>query len=655
VQALLLIVVFIILFNVFFGGDNTKERETSVTRHQVKVSISQKEEKTHKNEYDGEISLQEDTEDIKEEHFSKYSGKESQTYRNFRREIRKDLPESNSYSITRGIKVVPKIYNTQITNSSQHSNSVEVEKVKLFGNFILFKDKEGIHLWNLEERKEVFSVNSCDSDNIRDFHASLSGDLLVIGCGRVVKVWNIRYGKLIIEKELENINSVAICGNNLLVASEGDLELYEVSDGKLRKVSSVETGEISSIDCLSEKKAAVYKDETVDIWKILSEKEAFQENILAGDIIADIERRRFFFIKNLRFEGRKVLAIGDGKAVLLNEEGKVEFWDLDSEGKESLLNEIPDGIEIVDADFYRGKLITVDGSLRIRVFSLENRINEVESFSLLNSVEGTLTAQQKTPRKSPRYWYKHQYALVVGINDYDQDPLNSAVADAKAVKRELERRGFKVRFLYNERATKENILKVLDEIRKNINEEDSFVFYFSGHGASLKTSAGVERGFIIPYGAEISLNSSIIEYDKKTISLHFLRDIAYDMKAKHVAFFLDSCFSGLIFEKRGRKSIPQIEMLLQRKAIDILTAGGNQEVYDGGSEHSPFTTALLEALHGNADYNRDGYLTFPEIANYVRKRVLELTANRNQQKPQFDNLVDANEKGEFVFEVITNF
>ena len=650
---LLLIAVFIIFFNIFFGDNSSNEKNIHNT-----VEILTPHQKPADNIDDGEISCQGNTKGIEEEPSNKHPGKEIQTCKDssYRaREQKSEIrpPESGLYSIKRGVKIVPKI-TTQITNSPSYSSYVKAEKVKLSGNFMIFMDKEGIiHLWDLEKKKEVFSVNACDSDNVKDFSISSSGDFLAVGCDKAVKVWNIRYGKLFIEKDLESLDSVAICGNNLLVASEGSVNLYEISEEELHRIGSIETGRISSIDCLTRREVAIYKGKTVAIWRILSEREAFQENILSGDITADTEKRRFSFIKSLRFEARRVLAIGAGKAVFLNEEGKVEIVDLKDKDEESFLPEIPCEAEIVDADFYRDKLVTVDKSLTVRIFSLGEEINEVESFSLLSSgKEETLTAQQETPRRFSRHWYKHQYALVVGINNYKRDPLNSAMADAEAIKKELERRGFEVRSLYNEGATKKNILKALEEIRKNMDNEDSFVFYFSGHGVSLKTPAGVERGFIIPYGAKVSSNSSIIKYEEETISLHDLKDIAYDMKAKHIAFFLDSCFSGLIFEKRGRKNIPRIETLLQKKAIDILTAGGNQEIYDGGPEHSPFTIALLEAFQGSADSNKDGFLTFPEIAKYVRKRVLELTANKNRQKPQFDNLVDTNEKGEFVFKVI---
>ncbi len=89
--------------------------------------------------------------------------------------------------------------------------------------------------------------------------------------------------------------------------------------------------------------------------------------------------------------------------------------------------------------------------------------------------------------------------------------------------------------------------------------------------------------------------------------------------------------------------------ILNRKAINILTAGDDQPVSDGG-DHSPFTQALLNALdRGNLDINdSDGYATFNQLAVYVKEKVEKSTGRR--QRPQFDNL--SLDDGDFVFKIM---
>jgi len=121
------------------------------------------------------------------------------------------------------------------------------------------------------------------------------------------------------------------------------------------------------------------------------------------------------------------------------------------------------------------------------------------------------------------------------------------------------------------------------------------------------------------------------------------------MKSKHIALLLDSCFSGLAL-KRSIAQVKEMNFdyyndLLSRKSINILTAGDDQPV----SDISPFTKAIIEGLYNKGlDINdRDGYVTFTELAAYVKDKV-EKSTNR-RQRPQFDNLSD--EDGDFIFKV----
>ena len=66
-----------------------------------------------------------------------------------------------------------------------------------------------------------------------------------------------------------------------------------------------------------------------------------------------------------------------------------------------------------------------------------------------------------------------------------------------------------------------------------------------------------------------------------------------------------------------------------------------------GTGHSPFTRALLQGVdHKGIDIiDRDGYVTFSQVATYVKEKVEKATGRR--QRPQFDNL--SFEDGDFIF------
>jgi hypothetical protein len=106
-----------------------------------------------------------------------------------------------------------------------------------------------------------------------------------------------------------------------------------------------------------------------------------------------------------------------------------------------------------------------------------------------------------------------------------------------------------------------------------------------------------------------------------------------------------------------KRSLPKLDKgnlkyynnILNRKAINILTAGDDQPISDG-SGHSPFTQAILFALdRGNIDLqDQDGLATFTELAAYVKHKVEKATGRR--QRPQFDNL--SLDDGDFLFLIV---
>jgi len=155
--------------------------------------------------------------------------------------------------------------------------------------------------------------------------------------------------------------------------------------------------------------------------------------------------------------------------------------------------------------------------------------------------------------------------LVIGINN---GSLTYAVNDAEAMAYLLEYRGVtQIVRLYNEYATKENIMKYLNSIVSNSNRGDRVYIFFSGHGTSyydpaiqnnprlksmLKNSGG-----LIPWG--VTPNN----YERGMISAKY--DLAplfaeLDRKGVKTVVVFDACFSGLAFKDvafaKSTKAIP---------------------------------------------------------------------------------------------------
>jgi len=354
----------------------------------------------------------------------------------------------------------------------------------------------------------------------------------------------------------------------------------------------------------------------------------------------DTEAPRIKFLSPTFKRGIKRIRVSSIKKILISglilDESKVKKATIN--GKALVIDE--DGLFSLDYSLSKGiNSILVSA---VDVYGNESKENINISFLGIKSLKEQLN------------WYKNQTALLVGIDSYKNQNiprLENAVNDAEALADIFNGMGIKVTTLYNEKATKRNILKELQRIERSGGKQDSFIFYFAGHGQGLTMQNYKKKGYIIPYDAAIDLSStSVIDYSEETIALDSLRNISQNLKSRHIALLLDSCFSGLVMK---RSISPQIHYnkdyyqdILSRKSINILTAGADQPVSDG-SEHSPFTTAIIQGLakKGLDINNSDGLVTFGELSMYVKSKVEKATARR--QRPQFDNLSE--EDGDYIF------
>ena len=192
------------------------------------------------------------------------------------------------------------------------------------------------------------------------------------------------------------------------------------------------------------------------------------------------------------------------------------------------------------------------------------------------------------------------HALVIGNDQYRQwVPLNTAIADATAVSALLkDRYGFQVTLLKD--ATRKDILKALNEMRKKLTERDQLLIYYAGHGF---LEPSIDRGYWIPIEGDLQDNSEWIEFPAIT-------DLLQLIPAKQVLVVADSCFAGKLTRSAlghiGSESVDQsrqglLQELGNRKIRTALTSGGAKPVLDdGGAGHSVFATAFLKVLTDNA-------------------------------------------------------
>lgn len=195
----------------------------------------------------------------------------------------------------------------------------------------------------------------------------------------------------------------------------------------------------------------------------------------------------------------------------------------------------------------------------------------------------------------------NQWLFVIGIDSYSNLPrLNSSVRDAKAVKEILLKRylfdEYHIIELYNEEATRRNILGKLRYLTRRVGPDDSVTIFYSGHGG---LDPARREGSWIPVDGDTEDQSSWIS--NKDI-YNFLKIGA--IQAKHVLLVSDSCFSGDFFRSyKGvipRASDKVIKQAYKQVSRRVITSGGIKPVVNKRvSDHSIFTHFFLMGLEGN--------------------------------------------------------
>ena len=234
--------------------------------------------------------------------------------------------------------------------------------------------------------------------------------------------------------------------------------------------------------------------------------------------------------------------------------------------------------------------------------------------------------------------FGNYHALVIGNNDYrDLTDLETAMGDAEAVAGMLsERYGFEVEVLTN--ATRYDIISALGALRAALTASDNLLIYYAGHG---ELDVDSDEGYWLPVDAERDNVANWLSNATITSQIKAMR-------AKHVMVVADSCYSGKLTRgaetavKTGGERSAWLTRMAVRRSRTALTSGGLEPVLDaGGSGHSVFAKAFLEALETNTDV-LDGQALFDAI-----KRPVVVNAD---QTPDYADVRNAgHDGGDFLF------
>jgi hypothetical protein len=283
------------------------------------------------------------------------------------------------------------------------------------------------------------------------------------------------------------------------------------------------------------------------------------------------------------------------------------------------------------------KLFPIELNKPVQLAEVQN----VEEYSLYRGSNDPLKGL-KAAKAIQEVSIGRYFALIIGIDKYSGDwkPLRNAVNDAKAVAAQLTNRYefHTVRTLFNDQATRANILKEYEWLMANVRENDNLLIFYSGHG---DYNESLQKGFWVPVDATSSSISALIS---NTDIQAFLNGI----KSKHTFLIADACFSGDIF--RGKtltipyeNSFKYYNQIYSKPSRTALTSGGIEPVMDGGKDgHSVFTYYLLKSLTNN----QNQFFDASQLYNDLKVAVI----NNSDQTPGFSPIVNTgDEGGQFIF------
>jgi uncharacterized caspase-like protein len=211
------------------------------------------------------------------------------------------------------------------------------------------------------------------------------------------------------------------------------------------------------------------------------------------------------------------------------------------------------------------------------------------------------------------------YVVCVGLVSYDDagvQTLSCSDDDMNGVAKLFKsQKDSEVFMLLSKNATRDHIIRVLKNQFAKAEYQDEIIFAYSGHG----------------------FDGGITCYDTKNVIYNYeIQQIMRSSKAHRKIMFVDCCHSGSFSKKyvnNNNNSGNSDYKSRNSNVMLFLSCRANENSRESPSmKMSFFFSALVEALEGEADKNKDNNVTARELFNYVYAQVVYCTSNK--QHPQ---------------------
>ena len=171
-----------------------------------------------------------------------------------------------------------------------------------------------------------------------------------------------------------------------------------------------------------------------------------------------------------------------------------------------------------------------------------------------------------------------------------------------------------IQLLIDESATRQRILKAMEETFSKAGEEDLVLLYFSGHGIP---------GAFLPIDFD-GLNNKIFHQE--------ISSVLASSRAKYKVCIADACHSGGLLAVRTPQAQPELITFYQNlsqaqpgTALIMSSKSNETSLESQGLRHGVFSHYLIRGLKGEADSDQNKIVTIKELYQFIHRGVTEYT------------------------------